>query len=38
MNRLFVPFERLGAELTQIDGTGIGLALAQRIVVSLGGD
>ncbi len=34
MNRLFVPFERLGAEQTQIDGTGIGLALAQRIVGS----
>jgi PAS domain S-box-containing protein len=37
MNRLFVPFERLGAESTQIDGTGIGLALAQRIVLSLNG-
>ena len=34
MTRLFVPFERLGAEQTQIDGTGIGLALAQRIVGS----
>ena len=34
MSRLFVPFERLGAEQTQIDGTGIGLALAQRIVLS----
>ena len=34
LTRLFVPFERLGAEQTQIDGTGIGLALAQRIVSS----
>ncbi len=34
LSRLFVPFERLGAEQTQIDGTGIGLALAQRIVGS----
>ena len=34
MSRLFVPFERLGAEQTQIDGTGIGLALAQRIVTA----
>ena len=30
MNRLFVPFERLGAEQTEIDGTGIGLALVPR--------
>jgi CheY-like chemotaxis protein len=37
MNRLFVPFERLGAESTQIEGTGIGLALSQRIVTALGG-
>jgi PAS domain S-box-containing protein len=37
MTRLFVPFERLGAESTQIEGTGIGLALSQRIVTALGG-
>ena len=37
MSRLFVPFERLGAEQTPIDGTGIGLALAQRIVISNAG-
>ena len=37
MSRLFVPFERLGAEQTQVDGTGIGLALAQRIVGSNNG-
>ena len=32
MHRLFIPFERLGAEQTSVDGTGVGLALAQRIV------
>ena len=37
MNRLFIPFERLGAEQTQVEGTGIGLALAQRIVSSNNG-
>jgi CheY-like chemotaxis protein len=37
MSRLFVPFERLGAEQTPIEGTGIGLALAQRIVGSNNG-
>jgi signal transduction histidine kinase/CheY-like chemotaxis protein len=35
---LFVPFERLGAESTDIEGTGLGLALSQRIVQALGGE
>ncbi len=30
--RLFVPFERLGAERTHAEGTGIGLALSKRLV------
>jgi CheY-like chemotaxis protein/anti-sigma regulatory factor (Ser/Thr protein kinase) len=30
--RLFVPFERLAADTTQVEGTGIGLALARRLV------
>ncbi len=37
MTRLFVPFERLGAETTDIEGTGIGLALSQRIATALHG-
>lgn len=37
MHRLFVPFDRLGAETTKVEGTGIGLALSQRIVSALGG-
>ncbi len=32
-----MPFERLGHELGQIDGTGIGLSIAQQIVEKLGG-
>ena len=35
---LFVPFERLGAESTDIEGTGLGLALSQRIIQALGGE
>ena len=31
MERLFTPFDRLGAENTSVDGTGIGLALSQRL-------
>lgn len=35
--RLFQPFDRLGAELGSIEGTGIGLALANGLVVAMGG-
>jgi CheY-like chemotaxis protein len=34
---LFAPFERLGAEHTTIEGTGIGLALAHRLAHAMGG-
>jgi PAS domain S-box-containing protein len=38
LGRLFTPFERLGAEATDIEGTGIGLALSQRLAEAMGGD
>ncbi len=34
---LFTPFERLGAERTTIEGTGIGLALSRRLTEVMGG-
>lgn len=34
---LFQPFHRLGAEYTAVEGTGIGLALAKRLVEAMGG-
>ncbi len=37
MNRLFTPFERLGAEQTGVEGTGLGLALSKRLVEAMGG-
>jgi len=36
-DKLFQPFERLGHELGQVDGTGIGLSITQQIVEKLGG-
>jgi PAS domain S-box-containing protein len=34
---LFVPFQRLGAEQTAVEGTGIGLSLSQRLADAMGG-
>jgi len=36
-DKLFTPFERLGHELGQIDGTGIGLSISRQIVEKLDG-
>lgn len=38
IGRLFMPFERLGAEATSVEGTGIGLTLARGIVAALHGE
>jgi two-component system, sensor histidine kinase and response regulator len=37
MARLFTPFDRLGAEQSAVDGTGLGLALSKRLVEAMGG-
>nr|MBC8445354.1 hypothetical protein [Rhodospirillaceae bacterium] len=34
---LFVPFDRLGREAGEIEGTGIGLAISKRLVTALNG-
>ena len=34
---LFTPFERLGAEQSEVEGTGLGLALCQRLAGAMGG-
>jgi hypothetical protein len=35
--KLFEPFARLGAEQTQVEGTGLGLALSKGLLEAMGG-
>ena len=37
LERIFAPFERLGADQTEIEGTGIGLPLAKALTEAMGG-
>ncbi|MFY9151473.1 MAG: CHASE domain-containing protein [Prolixibacteraceae bacterium] len=37
INKLFNPFERIGAEKTGTEGTGLGLAVAQKLIVAMNG-
>ena len=37
VKHLFIPFERLGAERSGIEGTGLGLALSRSLVEAMGG-
>jgi CheY-like chemotaxis protein len=36
-DRVFTPFDRLGAEESSVEGTGVGLALSQHLVQRMGG-
>ncbi len=35
--RVFTPFDRLGAENTKVEGTGLGLALSKQIMLAMNG-
>jgi signal transduction histidine kinase/DNA-binding response OmpR family regulator len=37
LTRVFEPFDRLGAEDSDVQGSGLGLALSQRLVAAMGG-
>ncbi len=36
--KLFTPFERVGAEKTLTEGSGLGLAVVKKLIVALGGE
>ncbi|MCX6279811.1 MAG: CHASE domain-containing protein, partial [Bacteroidetes bacterium] len=38
ITRLFQPFERIGAEKTEIEGTGLGLVVVKKLVDAMGGN
>ena len=37
LGQLFTPFSRLGAEATEIEGTGIGLVISKRLIEAMDG-
>ena len=37
LERLFIPFDRLGAERTSVEGTGLGLSLSKHLMEGMGG-
>jgi len=37
LDKIFLPFERLDAEVTEIEGTGIGLTLSMALAKAMGG-
>jgi PAS domain S-box-containing protein len=37
LQRLFNPFDRLGAELTEVEGSGLGLVVSKRLTEAMGG-
>jgi signal transduction histidine kinase/ActR/RegA family two-component response regulator len=37
MDQLFVAFDRLGAESSRVEGTGLGLSLSKRLIEVMGG-
>ncbi len=36
--KLFIPFERIGAEKTDTEGTGLGLSVVKKLTVAMGGE
>jgi PAS domain S-box-containing protein len=36
--RLFIPFERIGADRTETEGTGLGLSVVKKLITAMGGE
>ena len=36
--KLFIPFERIGADKTETEGTGLGLAVVKKLMEAMGGE
>ena len=37
IEKLFNPFERIGAERTETEGTGLGLAISKKLIEAMDG-
>lgn len=37
LTKIFTPFERVGAEKTNTEGTGLGLSVVQKLLIAMGG-
>ncbi len=37
IHKLFMPFERIGSEMSEIEGTGLGLAVVKKLTEAMGG-
>ena len=38
LDKVFEPFERIGAETTEIEGSGLGLSIVKKLVSAMGGE
>ena len=36
--KLFIPFERIGADRTETEGTGLGLSVVKKLITAMGGE
>ncbi|MBA4410444.1 MAG: hypothetical protein C0397_13605 [Odoribacter sp.] len=37
LSKLFIPFQRIGAKISEVEGTGLGLAIAKKLIEAIHG-